>query len=407
MLAVILVVFVDILGFGIIIPLLPFYGVNFAPAHPFVITMLMATYSGCQLISAPAWGRFSDRVGRKPVMLISLATSVLGYLWLSRASALWMLFAARAVQGISAGNISVAQAYVADVTSPERRAGGMGLLGAAIGLGFTLGPAIGGWLAGADPAHIDAVAPALLAAALSGAAFVLAATTVTESLPPERRGGSSASRFHQIRAAFAQPRLRLLMLVFFTATLAFAGLEATFAQWALARLGWGPRAVGSMFGSIGVLGILMQGGLVGRLARRYGESRLLVFGTIMTLVGLITLAAAHATAGAVVGCCLVALGQGMTSPSIASLVSREATEGSIGGTLGVNQSIGALARLLGPALAGAAFEWQGPGAAFVVGALIMLVSVPLALRAARGSGTAAQDATMAPAEPLAPRRRIG
>ncbi len=186
MIVMLLVVFIDLLGFGVVIPLLPFYGEHFH-ASPAAITTLMSIYSGLQLVAAPLWGRLSDRIGRRPVVLVSVATSVLAYLWLSSADALWMLFAARALQGISAGNISVAQAYIADVTTPENRAKGMGGLGAALGLGFVLGPALGGLLAGGDPANIHVAVPSYVAAGLSAIALVVALFRLKESLTPALR----------------------------------------------------------------------------------------------------------------------------------------------------------------------------------------------------------------------------
>src|SRR5471032_2828544 len=164
------IVVIDLIGFGIIIPLLPFYAEHFS-ATPLVVTLLMSTYSLFQLVAAPLWGHLSDRHGRRPILLVSLAGGVAGYLWLGFADALWMLFAARALQGVCAGNIAAAQAYVADVTTPEKRAKGMGMIGAAFGIGFVIGPALGGALAGGDPTAPDVAAPAFFAAALSASAF--------------------------------------------------------------------------------------------------------------------------------------------------------------------------------------------------------------------------------------------
>ena len=161
-----LIVFVDLVGFGLVIPLLPFYAVRFA-ASPQQVTLLLAIYSLMQLFTAPLWGRLSDRVGRRPVLMVSMAASVLAYLWIGSATALWMLFAARAFAGACAGNIAAAQAYIADITKPEERAKGMGLIGAAFGLGFIIGPALGGLLAGNDPATADVETPAWVAAGLS------------------------------------------------------------------------------------------------------------------------------------------------------------------------------------------------------------------------------------------------
>jgi len=377
-----LVVFIDLVGFGIVVPLLPFYGELYAPSHPFVITMLMATYSGCQLLASPLWGRLSDRVGRRPIVLISLVTSVSAYLWLSHASALWMLFATRALQGISAGNISVAQAYIADVTTPEKRAKGMGLLGAAIALGFTLGPAIGGWLAGPDPMHIVAAAPAYAAAGFSALALVVAFFTLKEPLSAELRAAAARQpgRIAQLQSALGRPPLRLLLILYFLSTFAFAGMETTFAQWALARLDWGPRQVGETFAVVGIVLILIQGGLIGRLAKRFGEARLLLAGAIMSGLGLAGLAEAATPDAAIIACSILALGQSLTSPAISSLVSRQAGASEQGGMLGINQSIGAFARLVGPMAAGFAFEVRGPGAPYIIGALVMLGAAVLALQ---------------------------
>ena len=385
MLIMLLVVFTDLVGFGVIIPLLPFYGEHFGAA-PLAVTMLLATYSGLQLVAAPLWGRLSDRIGRRPIVLVSTATSVAAYLWLAHADALWMLFAARALQGISAGNISVAQAYIADVTAPENRAKGMGLMGAALGLGFIVGPAIGGALGGGDPSAITVALPAYAAAGFSALALVLAALLLKESLPPERRAEAARhriGRIAQIRSAFARPNLRRLMTLFFTTTFAFAGMETTFALWALARFGWGPRQVGELFAMVGIVLVLIQGGLIGRLTKRFGEPRMLLAGTVTIAIGLALLAAAMTPIVGIGASSLLALGMGMAQPSTTSLISREARATEQGGILGVNQSVGSLARLLGPAVAGSAFSLGGPSAPYILGAALMLVSSWLATRVLR------------------------
>jgi DHA1 family tetracycline resistance protein-like MFS transporter len=385
MLIMLLVVFTDLVGFGVVIPLLPFYGQHFG-ASPLTVTMLLATFSGCQLIAAPLWGRLSDRIGRRPIVLISTATSVLAYVWLASADALWMLFAARALQGVSAGNISVAQAYVADVTKPETRAKGMGMLGAALGLGFIVGPAVGGQLAGADPTALTVALPAYGAAGFSALALVLAALLLKESLPALQRAeaaGNRTGRFAQIRSAFARPNLRRLMILFFITTFAFAGMEATFALWALARFGWGPAQVGELFAMVGVVLVLIQGGLVGRLSQRFGEARMLLAGTVMIGVGLALMAAAMTPILGIGATGVLALGMGMAQPSISSLISREASATEQGSVLGVNQSVGSLARLLGPLAAGSAFTIGGPSAPYMIGAVLLLASAWLATRVLR------------------------
>jgi DHA1 family tetracycline resistance protein-like MFS transporter len=394
MIVMLLVVFVDLLGFGVVIPLLPFYGEHFQ-ASPAVITTLMSTYSGLQLLAAPLWGRLSDRVGRRPVILVSLATSIAAYLWLSSADALWMLFAARALQGMSAGNISVAQAYIADITTPANRSKGMGGLGAALGLGFVLGPAFGGLMAGGDPANIDVRLPSLVAAGLSALALVIALVRLRESLSPALRAQAhnSIGRVAQIRDAFGRPRLRILMLLFFSTSFAFAGMESTFGLWADHRLHWGPRQVGIVFAVVGTVLVIVQGGLIGRITKRYGEARALFAGTLAITIGLALLALAMEPVLGIAASCWLALGMGLASPSTSSLISQQAAADEQGGILGVNQSIGSFARIAGPAVAGQAFELAGPSAPYVVGALVMLISAVIAFHIVRQRhGTAVSEA---------------
>src|SRR6266853_6049504 len=210
-----LIVFVDLVGFGLVIPLLPFYAVRFG-ASPQQVTLLMAVYSLMQLFTAPLWGRLSDRVGRRPVLIVSMAASVFAYLWIGSATALWMLFTARALAGACAGNIAAAQAYIADVTKPEERAKGMGMIGAAFGIGFIIGPALGGFLAGGDPATAHLSAPFYVGAGLSALAFLGALIFLKESLPPERRGGNRrVGRLAAIADTLARPALRRLILLSF------------------------------------------------------------------------------------------------------------------------------------------------------------------------------------------------
>jgi MFS family permease len=384
MIVMLLVVFIDLLGFGVVIPLLPFYGEHFH-ASPAEITTLMSIFSGLQLLAAPLWGRLSDRIGRRPVVLVSLTTSILAYLWLSSADALWMLFAARALQGISAGNISVAQAYIADVTTPENRAKGMGGLGAALGLGFVLGPAMGGLLAGGDPASINVAIPSYVAAALSALALVVALFSLEESLTPALRAkaGRQPGRIAQIRDAFSRPRLRILMAMFFTTTFAFAGMESTFGLWADHRLNWGPRQVGLVFAAVGIVLVIVQGMLIGRIIKRFGEPRALFAGTVAIGIGLALLAAAREPVLGVVASCWLALGMGLASPSTSALISKEAAADEQGSILGVNQSVGSFARIAGPAVAGQAFEFGGPSAPYAVGAVIMLLSAAIAWQVVR------------------------
>src|SRR5262249_1341076 len=279
-----LIVFVDLVGFGLIIPLLPFYAERFG-ASPQLVTMLLAIFSLMSMISAPLWGRISDRIGRRPVLMASMLASALAYLWMGFADALWMLFAARAFAGLCAGNIAAAQAYIADVTPPENRARGMGMIGAAFGLGFIIGPALGGLVAGNDFATADLETPGLIAAGLSFAAFLGVVLLLPESLPAAVRARPSRG----LQSVLHRPLLARLFLVFFVVILAFAGMESTFAMWAMRQFGWGPAQIGYVFTYVGLLSAAMQGALIGLLTRRFGEERLLLSGLGLIALGLLTL----------------------------------------------------------------------------------------------------------------------
>ena len=378
-----LIVFIDLVGFGVVIPLLPFYALRF-DASPFAVTTLMACYSLAQFVSSPLLGRLSDKIGRRPVLLLSLACSVVAYLWLALAPVLWMLFAARLLAGAGAGNIAAAQAYIADVTPPEKRAKGMGMIGAAFGLGFTFGPAIGGLLAGSDPRSADLARPAFLAAGLSCVALLITAARLKESLSREARGAAARpGRLAVAKSAFARPELGLLILLFFVTVSAFAGMETTFALWANSSFGWGPEQVGWVFFYVGIVLAALQGGAIGQLARRFGEARLVTAGAAIIGVGLLGLAFAGSLWAVLVVTGLLAIGMGMLNPSVTSLISRVAGADERGGVLGVSQSASSLARVLGPALAGAVFTLWGRNAPYYGGALLMAVVVAMALKLPR------------------------
>ncbi len=374
------IVFIDLVGFGVVIPLLPYYGLDFH-ATPFAITSMMACYSLAQFFASPLLGHLSDRLGRKPVILASLVCSVLSYLWLGFATQLWMLFAARLLAGAGAGNISAAQAYVADVTPPDQRAKGMGMIGAAIGLGFTVGPAIGGAVAGGNAQSAHLAWPAFVAAALSAAAFVFAYTRLEESLThkPTARVG----RIAMAKAAAGRPMLRTLLVLVFVSIAAFAGMETTFALWAHDGFGWGPFQVGMIFFYVGILLSALQGGAIGKLAKAVGEINLVIAGSAIIAVGLFALTFAHALWLVLVASGLLAIGMGLFSPSIASLFSQQAGEGERGGVLGLSQSAQSLARIVGPVVAGAIYGGLGRNAPYYLGALLMVGVAVFAARLLR------------------------
>ena len=379
-----LIVFVDLVGFGLIIPLLPFYGEHFH-ATPATVGLLMAIYSLAQFIAAPMWGRLSDRVGRKPVLALSLAGATLSYLWLAFAHDLWMLFAARALGGFMAGNIATAFAYVADVTTPANRAKGMGMVGAAFGLGFIFGPAIGGMLAGHDPANADYTSPALVAAALSGTAMLLTLVLLPESLAKEIRQAHAAlprrSRWRLLAEALRRPGVGRLILLAFLSTFVFAGMETTFAMWSRREFGWGPEQNGWLFAFVGLVSAGVQGGLVGRLALRFGETRLISSGSALLALGMLAIPLAVKPALLWPAMLVVAVGFSLITPSLNSMVSLAVGAGVQGATMGVSRSATTLARVLGPGFAGLLFEFLGKDWPFFVGALIMGAVLAIALGA--------------------------
>ncbi|HEY3917021.1 MAG TPA: MFS transporter [Stellaceae bacterium] len=382
-----LIVFIDLVGFGIVIPLLPYYALHFH-ASPMEVTTMMACYSFAQFFASPFWGRLSDRFGRKPIILVSLGCSVLSYLWLGMADALWMLFAARLLAGAGAGNISAAQAYITDTTAEENRAKGMGMIGAAFGLGFTLGPAIGGLLAGSDPTAATLARPAFAAAFMSALALVLAVILLKESLAPENRSTAARpGRWALAQDAFGRPGLRHLIILFFLTTTAFAGLESTFALWANSVFGWGPLQVGWIFFFVGLVLAAVQGGLVGRLTKRFGEARLATFGAVLLTLGLLGLPFSPDLAAILIVMALLSIGLGVLNPAVTSLVSRAAGAQERGGILGVNQSGQSLARILGPLIAGLVYSAAGRDAPYYVGAMIMAAVVAMAASVPRRERT--------------------
>jgi len=375
-----LIVFIDLVGFGVVIPLLPFYGLHFG-ATPAEVTWMLACYSLAQFFFSPVLGRLSDKVGRRPVLLVGLAVSVASYVWLGLADALWMLFAARLLSGAGAGNVAAAQAYITDVTTPETRAKAMGMIGAAFGLGFTVGPALGGLVAGSDPTAAALARPAFLAAALSAAAFIVALVKLEESLPSASRvAPRRPSRWRVAREALHRPVLRLLILLGFVTTTAFAGMETTFALWARDALSWGPREVGYNFLYVGLVLVVVQGMLIGKLTQRFGEARLVLAGAGMIALGLIGLPFALALWRLLIVNTLLACGMGLLNPAMTSLISQQAAIDERGGILGVSQSAASLSRVIGPAGAGPFFQFYGRGAPYYVGAVMMALVVAMAAR---------------------------
>lgn len=390
-----LIVFVDLVGFGLVIPLLPYYAERFT-ASPVQMTLLFAIYSLMSMVAAPLWGRLSDRVGRRPVLMASMAAASLAYVGLALASALWMVLAARAFAGACAGNIAAAQAYIADVTPPEQRARGMGMIGAAFGLGFIIGPVLGGLIAGNDLATADLRTPGFIAAALSFVACLGVVAVLPESLSTTR-APPAQSRIAAAREALAKPVLVRLLTVFFLVILAFSGMETTFAWWAIAQFGWGPLAIGFVFFYVGLLSALMQGGLIGPLSARLGEERLMLAGLSLIALGLLALPLVRGVPLLVVAVTALALGMGAMQPSLNSLISRCAGGEAQGEVMGVAQSVGSLSRVLGPVAAGSLYAEFGRSSPYLWGAVLVVGALLIGSRLPRPVAAAAAPRPQPPA----------
>lgn len=390
LITVFLTILLDLIGFGMILPLLPFYAQELQ-ATPFQIGLLFSSYSLAQLTFAPLLGRLSDRAGRRPVLLGSIAGSAASYLLFAGASSYAVLLLARSLSGMAAANYAIAQAYMADVSSPENRSRAMGLVGAAFGLGFVLGPALGGVLAHAGGPRLVPLA----AAVLSGINLLIALFGLPESLSPELRGrareSSSWLGIASLRAAWRDGAMRGLMVLFFLVMFCFSMMETTLALFCQERFGFGTRETSWLFVFVGVVLVVVQGGLLGRLVKRFGERRLIVAGIVLMTVGLallpltprsIPLVWTHAGL-LLASLFLLAVGQGVHNPSSLGLLSRLTDEGSQGSVIGVSRSFGALARTLGPTAGTWLFGALGAGWPFWTASGLMLVALAVAFAVLR------------------------
>ena len=368
-------VFIDLLGFGIIIPLLPFYAETFG-ATAFTVGLLATSFSLMQFIFAPIWGRLSDRVGRRPIILLGLLGSCLSYLAFGMASTLTALFAARIFAGIAGANIPTAQAVVADLTTPENRARGMGMVGAAFGLGFIFGPAIGGFLS-----RYGYSTPAFFASGLSLVNFVAAWFLLPESLKPEHRAIERVGRIDALRSALARPHLPLLLVIGFLVVAAFSAFESTFALFAERSYGFGASSIGYVFAFVGIVLVIVQGFLVGKVVKRIGEHHIVPASLAIVAIGLLMIPATQSVAALLVANGVMAVGMGFNNPSLMSLVSRYSAAEDQGGVMGLTQSLNSLARIVGPLWGGFAFDHLGIGMPYITSAAVMGIAAALSIHA--------------------------
>jgi multidrug resistance protein len=371
-----LTVLLDLLGFGIVIPILPLYAEKLH-ASDFQTGILLAIYSVMQLFFSPIWGRLSDRAGRRPVLLISILGSAGSQLGYALAPSFWWLVVARGFAGVCGANITAAQAYVSDVTDETRRAAGMGMLGAAMGLGFVFGPAFGGYLS-----HRSETLPFFVASALAGVNFVLALVILKEPRDAAHRTRARALTWAGLVRAATTPRLLALMVMYFVVTFAFANLESTFSFFLNRRFHYSNTEIGDLFAYIGIVMVVVQGGLVRRFVPRFGERAMIIAGTL--LMGVSFFMTSHATTlgGLLLAVGVMALGNGLNTPSLSSLISRAASGDHQGGVLGVSQSMGALARVIGPVVGTSLLQF-GIAAPYLTGGGIMLFACVFAVAAIR------------------------
>ena len=394
-------VFINLVGFGLVVPLLPFFAQSLK-AEAWQITLMFSAYSLGQFFAEPFWGRLSDRIGRKPVLLMTLIANALGYLMLAFVPNIWLAIAVRLFTGLGAGNISTVQGYVADVTPPEQRAGRMGLIGAAFGLGFIVGPGLGGLLTQPQLGRLGYQLPIFLAAALAAVAAVGVVVFLRESRAKADPAAPRPAFLAGLKDARDNAVVSRVLVVTLIYMAGFSAMESVFGLWSESRYQWGAREVGLSFMIVGIVSTLNQGFFAGRLARRFGESRvlatgMLLFGTSLVLQVLAPVAWFPATRlelgtltipvvqGWIIPIVMAigACGMSLAMPNISAMISRASPPDRQGAMLGLNMASSSVARIFGPRIAGALVSGLGHDWPFVIGALLTIPAALMAINAGR------------------------
>jgi MFS family permease len=375
------IVLVSLIGFGIVIPLLPFYATVF-DAAPWQVTLLFATFSAGQFGGELFFGRLSDRIGRRPVLLLTMLASAGSYAALAFAPNIWVAILIRCIGGFFSGNISTIQAYIVDVSPHERLAGRLGLIGGAFGVGFTLGPWLGGVLAHPEAGAAGFYPPLLTASALSVVAAVGVLAFVRESRSKEQHLTGRPGPLAAICVALGDPVLRRLLATTFTGFASFSAFWAVFGLWGAVRFDWGPKEIGTVMGVTGVAAALSQSFLSGMLVRRAGEVPTIIIGLLFAGAFLLVQAFSPMWL-AIVAMTAAVTGHTLSQPATSALISHAAPAGRQGAILGANNAAGSAARVLGPVIAGVIFSSIGPNAPLIFAGLGMAPAAWLAWRAGR------------------------
>jgi len=372
-----LIVFIDMVGFGIILPLFPFYAERFG-ASPEIITWTMAAFTLSQAAATPVWGRISDAFGRRRVLVLTMLGQAVAYVILAYADELWLVIVSRVFGGLMAGNIAAAFAYVTDITTEENRSAGLGKVGAAMGLGFIFGPAFGGLLAGAEVETANYVAPALASAvvctiAMFGTFFFLPESLSAANRKPFFKQAASAPQAPALSMVPVHRdmlmKLLITALIFYTA---MSLMESIFPLWGNDKFNMGPRNIGGVFFVLGSISAVMQGALIGPLSRRFGEKHVAIAAGLFFAAGLLGMAVSVADWQIWFGLVLFGIGVGLFNPTVSSMVSMTAAANERGAIMGRYQAASAMGRVIGPAFSGLIYSKIGLDAPFTIGAVIML-----------------------------------